>query len=483
MIKMIKTNILIIVALIGSTVLNAQSDLSFYHLGEQTPQNSIFNPVFFPDADFYISLPLLSGVSTNINNSFNYNDVFTAVEGTDSVQLDSERLLANMKDGDRLSFNASVSLFQLGFHIGKNGAVQLFANERAKSSFYYPKRVMEYLLYGNGEFLGEEVRENNIRGGGTYYREYGIGYSHQLLIMGNKKLRVGFRLKYLQGFAHAQVDEDAYVSFLTDAQSYTVQVGTNRPVFNTAGFDSFDEDGYLVSNANKGYGFDFGADLEISPKLKVALAINDIGSINWEEGVKNYELIESEVAFGGLDLRDLDNAGDILADTLDQLFDYVETTNNFKSKLNTRMFLSGSYQVIPKGTVTATIMTKNDLGKMSFTYGVGYTHRLGKMLTVSTSVSKKPSQGFAVGGGFAARLGIMQLYTSVDNVIGFTDVRKMQNVNMRVGVNFLFGRRSVKKKEKEENGDEQRIKEKRVKEKISPFPDEYDLDHLEEIEN
>lgn len=482
MIRTIKIYLIAISSLYWTvaTETRAQSDLSFYHLGELTPQNNMFNPVFFPDADFYISLPVLSGVSTNMNNSFTYNDLFIPVEGTDSVQFDPEGWLAGVEDGDRLSFNTSVSLFQLGFHIGQKGAVQLFANERVKSSFYYPKHVMEYLLHGNGEFIGQEVVENNIRGGGTYYREFGAGYSHQLTIMGSKKLRIGFRAKFLQGFAQAQVDEGAYVSFLTQADSYNVQVSTNRPVFNTAGFDSIDEDGYLVSNGNTGFGFDIGADFEITPKLKVALAVNDIGSINWTEGVKNYELIESEITFGGLDLRDLDDAGDILADTLEQLFDYVETTESFKSKLNTRVFASGSYQVIPKGTVTATVMTRNDLGKRSFTYGLGYTHRVGKMLTVSASVSKKPKQGFAVGGGFGARLGILQLYTSVDNVIGFTDVRKMQNINMRFGVNFLFGRFSQKKKEKKEAGEPQ-IKQKKIKETISPFPDEYDLDHLEEI--
>ncbi|MEO9964336.1 MAG: DUF5723 family protein [Reichenbachiella sp.] len=477
----IKKIAVVAVLVISVVTAKAQSDLSFYHLGELTPQNNLFNPVFFPDADFYVSLPGISGISTNLNNSFNYNDIFSAVEGTDSVRFDPEGLLSTMKSGDRLSFNGSVSLLQVGFHLGQAGAIQLFANERVKSSFYYPKHMLEYLLHGNGDFIDQEVVENNLRGGLSYYREYGVGYSRQLTVLGSKKLRVGIRAKFLQGFLQAQVDEDAYVSFLTDAESFNVRISTNQPVLHTAGFDTMDEDGYLISNANKGFGVDIGADMEITPKLKVAFSINDIGSINWKEGVKNYELIESEATFGGLDLRDLDEAGDILSDTLEQLFDYEETTNSFKSKLNTRIFASGAYQVLPNGTVTGTIMTRNDLGKQSFTYGVGYTHKVGRMLTVSTTVSKKPSQGFAIGGGFGARLGFMQVYTSIDNVIGFTDIRKMQNINMRFGINFLFGRFSNKKQEDADTDKTPRVKP--VKEKISPFPDEYDLDHLEIIDN
>lgn len=482
--KIILSTWLILFGIVSN--LHAQSDLSFYHLGELTPQSNIYNPVFFPDADFYVSLPVLSGVNTNWNNSFSYNDVFESIEGSDSVQFAPEKLLANMKNGDRMSFNASVSLLQIGFHVG-NGAVQLFANERAKSSLFYPKHLLEYVLHGNGDFLEEEIEETNLRVKGTYYREYGVGYSHQLNVLGNKKLRVGLKVKYLQGIARAHADEDAKISLLTDASSM-VHIRTNQPVVYTAGFDSMEDADYFISNNNTGYGFDIGADLQITPKLTVAVAVNDIGSITWKEGVKNYQLNESEAVFGGLDLKDIDNLSDILSDTLEQLFDYEEISDvSFSSKLNTRIFASGTYQVIPKGTVTATVMTRNDLGKQSFTYGVGYTHRFGKMLTASTTVSKKPHQGFVIGGGFGARLGFIQLYTSVDNVIGFTDVRKMQSVNVRVGMNFLFGHRSMKKADKKEKTTESSIptleKSKKEKETISPFPEEYDLDHLEDLGN
>jgi len=478
MINRIKGLSLILGIVIGAaTSGHAQSDLTFYHLGELTPQNNIYNPVFFPDAKFYISLPVISGVSANMNNSFTYEDVFEPIDGTDSVLFSPEKLLSNLSGGDRLSFDGSVSLLQIGIYMGHGGAVQLFANERAKTSLYYPTEVLSYLLNGNGDFIGEEVEESNLRVSGSYYREYGIGYTQALTIMGDKQLRVGLKLKYLQGIVHAEVDENASVSFLTDTNK-SIRIRTNQPVLYTAGFESMDQGDYFLSNNNTGFGFDFGADLQVTPKLSLALSINDVGSITWEEGTKNYELLESEATFGGLDLRDLDNAGDILQDTLEQLFDYQETADgSFKSKLNSRVFVSGSYKVIPKGTVTATIMTSTDLGKTSFTYGAGYTHRVGRMLTVSASVSKKPKQGFAIGTGLGARLGIVQLYTSVDNFVGIADVRKMQNLNVRVGMNLLFGRRSESKKQKQE-----KIVEETRKEKISPFPDEYDLDHLDDID-
>lgn len=474
----------IIAAIISlSNTTTAQSDLSFYSMGELTPQSNIFNPVFFPDADFYVSFPLISGINTNWNNSFSYNDVFEAIEGSDSVRFAPAKLLASMKSGDRMNFNASVSLLQIGFHVGP-GAIQIFANERVKSSFFYPKHLLEYVLHGNGDFVEEQVVERNFRGRGTYYREYGIGYSHQLNILGNKKLRVGVKVKYLQGIAQAHVDENANVTLFTDERKM-VHINTNNPTLYTAGIDAIEDIDYIINNNNTGYGFDFGADLQVTPKLNVAFSVNDVGSISWKQDVKNFSLRESEVVFGGLDLKNLDDIGDILADTLEQLFDYDEIVDaRYDSKLNTRIFLSGAYQVIPKGTVTATIMTRNDLGNQSFTYGLGYTHRFGRMLTMSTTVSKKPHQGVVLGGGFGARFGFMQLYTSVDNAIGFTDVRKMQSVNVRVGLNFLFGRYSERDNSKKKKNKQSSVPplEKSNKEEIGPFPDEYELDHLEDID-
>ena len=95
-------------------VAKGQSDLSFYHMGAFTPQSSINNASFFPDAEFYFSLPGISGLNTKINTRLSYNQLMKPVEGTDSVKVDLHGALAQLKDGDNLRIMGDVSIFQFG---------------------------------------------------------------------------------------------------------------------------------------------------------------------------------------------------------------------------------------------------------------------------------------------------------------------------------------------------------------------------------
>ena len=53
----------------------AQEGISFYHLGSATLQSTGFNASYFPKGDFFIGLPILSGISLYSNNRFSYDDV------------------------------------------------------------------------------------------------------------------------------------------------------------------------------------------------------------------------------------------------------------------------------------------------------------------------------------------------------------------------------------------------------------------------
>ena len=53
----------------------AQEGTSFYHLGCATMQSTAFNASYFPKGDFFVGLPVLSGISLYANNRFSYDDV------------------------------------------------------------------------------------------------------------------------------------------------------------------------------------------------------------------------------------------------------------------------------------------------------------------------------------------------------------------------------------------------------------------------
>ncbi len=457
-----KIYINIIVLFIGLGSLKAQSDLSFYHLGKEVPQGNHMNPAFFPDAKFYVSLPGISGVQFGINNSFGYEDVFTKISDPNpdyEVLLDVEKLLGKLENGDFLEMNTNVSLFQFGLRVGQSSFITVFANHRISSGMVFPLELLNFAWKGNAEFAGKTFVEEDFKLNYNQMNEYGVGYSQELSILGGKKLRIGARVKMLQGLANIQTSDDLAIRISTDAENSDISVSISNPDIFTAGLDSTglgsnNPKGYIMSNANTGIGFDIGADFQLNEKINLTLAINDIGSISWSESIQNYTVNNTDIIYEGLDLKNTDDLGGAFSDTLSAKFNDEENTIAYKTNLDTRTFIGGSYQVFPKGRISASIANKFILGKAVTTFGAGYTHRFGKAFTASATIAKKARQKPIIGGAFAVRAGFFQLYAALDNAFGLGDVTSFKNMDLRFGINFLFGRNTAKKSKSKTSSEE-----------------------------
>lgn len=468
-----KKSLLVILFVSLSAALFAQSDLTFYHMGAATPQSGMVNASYFPDAEAYFSFPVISGVSLYAGLGSTYNNLMTPIEGTDSVKVDLNKFLGSIEEGDNLSFRGDVSLFQFGLLAGGRNFT-LFSNLRYQGGMEYPVKFLDYFINGNGNFIGEQVEERNLRGGAIAFHEIGLGYSQDIIILGDKNLRVGARLKLLTGLAYASTSENASVSLLTDAEDFSISATFNDAIFRTAGFDDLQGDdvgSYVVSNDNKGFGADFGAQLQVNEKLGVSLAINDIGSINWNQGVENYELVNSQIRLDGFENLDDIDLAQALEDSIDVWSERTTTSESFKTAIGMRAIVGATYQVLPSGTVSGSIYRNGSaFGNAEVGFGAGYTHQVGKTLTVSTTILKEQSRPIEVGAGLMLRVGLLQLYGVFDDAFNIAkDPADIQSTSFRLGLNFMIGRRNTGAKA---------IREKKEKEEISPFPPEYDLDHL-----
>jgi len=462
----------IICAFLAFFNVKSQSDLTFYHMGAATPQSMMMNPSFFPDAEFYFSFPVISGTNLNYNNGLTYNQIMSPIAGTDSVKVDLELALENLKEGDNIRFVGDISIFQFGIRAGDKN-FSLFSNVRYSGGFVYPVQFLNYFVNGNGNFIGQRIEESNIKGGGIAYHEIGLGYSQELRLS-DMPLKVGGRVKLLQGIAHASTSEDASITMFTEEGTYDLSVQFNSATFRTAGFNALygeDASSYLISNSNKGWGVDLGAQLDINDRWTGLISVNDLGFIKWKEDIENYTLTNNQVTLGGFDNLDDVDIEQALEDSLDTWTQYDSTGESFTTPIGSRMMLGANYKVTENGFVSGTLI-RNGASYRSSTYGfgVGYTHQVGKTLTVSTTILKEEARPVKVGGGFMVRVGLLQLYGSFNDLLNATrDPADVQGVDFRLGLNFLIGRHNTGKKA---------LKPKKEEEELSPFPPEYDLDHL-----
>jgi len=103
------------------------------------------------------------------------------------------------------------------------------------------------------------------------------------------------------------------------------------------------------------------------------------------------------------------------------------------------------FQPTANDLVTGTIASSIVQGHYQMLYAVGYTRKVGTILSVSGNVIRKPQQGFDIGLAYALNLGPLQFYLASDQLIKVWNVPNASAFDIRFGLNFVFGRQKLVK--------------------------------------
>ena len=458
----------------------AQYGTSFYHLGNATMQSTEYNPAYFPEGKFFLKLPG-AGMNLYLNNAFSYSDLFTKQDNGD-LAVNANDLIDGLGKNFYLSGDITYGLFHLGYQFGPRNqpdstglGITLFSNIRSNFNLALPSSLLDILWQGNGAFIGEE---QTLAFGinSTVYLERGLGLSYSLP---QSNLKLGLRFKVLNGYSNYSTPSDTEATFLTKGpdENYALEASYKNIMIRSAGFvniddieegetaylDGFtDEDDYssIALPANKGFAVDLGAEYKIDSNFTVALAINDLGRINWTENVFSYGVRDSSGV--GIPLFDLldDNLDNILEDTFSNAFDYYELNEAYNTNLPTRILASLIYNPWDEKTdITATINSRVIQGELRSGFGIGINRKISPKLILSTSITKMPQQGLNMGAAVSATAGFLQFYAGVDRMFGYS-VYDLDWVQGQAGINLVFGSgpKRVKKvkppKEKKEKKEE-----------------------------
>lgn len=419
-----------------------QSGISIYHMQGATFQGSHFNPSFIPDGKIFFGLPVLSGIAINYNNFLSYSDAIRTNEmGLKEVNFDN--IVSTAKTGrNMINLEADISTFYLGFR-GKNSAITFFVNERIAARAFLTGEVLELAWKGNEAVVGEEIDLSGIAGDARYYREMGIGIWKHL-----PKIRASFgvRFKYINGIFGAATDNGFKGQIVTQEDNFQFAFNLSNAVVNTSGIDIIDNgvsseiQSHIMGNSNVGFGIDIGANWKINKYISAAVAVNDFGFINWKVNPRNFSVQDTTFSYGGLELRDVSDFEQSLEDSLRNRFNDVETANSYKTLLNTRTYASLIYDMSERDKVIATIANHGVSGKLRMLYGLGYTRKVGRNFNFSANVVRLPQQNINLGLGAAVNLGSLQIYMASDHILGVADVTKLTGLDLRFGMNFIFGR-------------------------------------------
>lgn len=445
---------LILIYLVGATnLVFGQFNLNFYQMTNATPQSNNYNAASFPNARAFVGLPVLSGLDLSVNNSFGLSDVFTNTG--DSTLIDVDKLLTGQEDGAYFNTMINITDLMVGFRTGENGFVTIFANERTDATFFYPFQLINFIWEGNRKYLGEEYVINDLSYDFTHYREMGVGYGRSFEIFG-LNTNLGVRVKYLQGVLHSSIEDNLEMSIYTDESDYSVEVAMKSGLARTAGFNKLidaGDIGYVFSNQNTGFAIDLGGEVDLTDRITVGFAANDLGFISWKDDAETASFSGSSFKINGGSFDNMDQLADAVIDSINALT--IDTTAaDFTTTLNSTLFLSGSYRVTDNGYAQVTVSNYFTQGKMKSAVGIGYLQNLGKWFAASYTMSVASQRGADMGLGLMLRGGFFQTYVSVDHILNTINLPEASGLNMKFGINFLIGGSSKKAKKKDESIDD-----------------------------
>ena len=477
--------ILILLFAIIIADVSAQDSQIMYFMN--LPQNHLLNPALRPSNSLYIGLPALSGINLNINNNFvNFSDVFMKGQPKDSIisflhpDYNVDKFLAKIKNRNFIEPESIVQLFGLGFDVGKDSYIFLDINERIDGNIVLPGDLFKLALKGNEEFVGSKIDLSSLRGDIKYYREVGIGFSRNF----TDKLRIGIKGKLLFGIADASIDNKSLGITVNDDYSHTfdanLAVNLSGPV--NVIMDSnhnindivFDDSRFKTASGisdffsgkkNQGLGLDIGATYDLTDRIIVSASVTDLGFIRWNKYITNLTA-KNQFEFSGLNMLDVINGtktieevGQDMLDSLKNAFVVSNSKKPFTTWLPFGVTLGGSYSVTEQFSVGLLSYTRI-LGKqVREALTLSANLNLGNAFSTSLSYTAENHQYDNIGAGLAFRAGIVQFYLASDRIPIMWNKIKNDNstivipanwntVNLRLGMNLVFGNRNKKKNDK-----------------------------------
>lgn len=432
------------------------SQMMFY---DNLPQSKYLSPGDFPEYSGFFYVPGLSNISLSAGNSgFALKDAF--VNGT----LSPDAFVGSLADQNLLNTGFATDLLGFGFRFKKN-FFSFNVTPRVDVDFAYNKAFFNFLVNGNGAFVGKKLSLDGFAFDFSSFVETGFGYTRQI----NEKLTVGGRAKVLLGIANASGDLNG-ISLFTDANDYSISA-TSGLSFNTYGSflqnDSIREvlgNPSEVNPKNLGFGLDFGGTYQFSEKLSFFANISDLGFIRWAdygeefyndsavfkfEGAPYDELIGSDD-----DMNTNNDEGDYFSDLSDSLVSVFELQRrqvaSYSTRLKTRIYVGADYEINKRFDANGMLGGRFFNGRFYPNLMGAVSFHAKKWLTLRATYSSVNRTYDNLGFGAVLHLGAFQLYAMADNLYGLTQVDYAQNMNGAFGINFTFKGASDEKKAKRE---------------------------------
>lgn len=448
-------------------VLKTAAQINTLYLNHKLPQSLHLNPAVGLNCESFVELPLISSIYFGYhNNLFSYKEfLYQPPLAEENNFIDFNTLIDNASRNNRMAFTSNVTLLGGGFeyddyYISGRIAFHLFAASGLPDDFFKATD-------GNWDLNTDQPRDFNL--GNSFltlqaFTEFSVAVS----TFYGEKLRVGARLKYLQGAANihtrtSDISVDTEDNPLTLTANSNIDIRSAIPMqvtqdasgfVNGIDFDAVSESplqNYFF-NKNRGIALDAGVVYEYTDAVQFSASALNLGFIRWKSNVQSLKQ-DASFTFNGIDLNNL------AANTTDQ-----DVINALEDSLRNHFYLSNNadpyFTLLPlqlMGGIQYHFMEKlyagltgrTDIHNGNFYPSVTFSMRYNPVsnLHVIGSYSIMNQSFNNIGGGAMVTAGYFQFYFFTDmmpvqyardTASGILVPYHARTMNFHLGINLLF---------------------------------------------
>ena len=431
------------------------------------PQSLMTNPGADVKYNWYVGVPLFSGISANIGSSgFSAYDLF-ANNGVD-FNTKLRNVVFSASRNDKLAINEQVEFFSGGFKIGD-------AEKRAYISFgmyqeldvlaYLPKDPAILALDGNKNYLGKVFNLGDLNMKGEMLSVFHVGYHKNI----SDKLVLGVRGKIYSSIMNVSSTQNSgYFYTVPGTNTIYDQVIYSNILVNTSGLSNYTHNysGNAQSDIAKkmffggdlGLGFDAGLTYYPEKNIQFTASIVDVGFISHTKDVKsysmkgtyNYQGISPNFSTGSANDIYKEFKADIPIDTLHNKYTTWRPVKfnssyqySFGDNENSKCNCDGSsskYQNAIGAQFYA--MTTPRTPFLALT---GYYRRqIFDSLEMKATYTLDSFSYKNIGLGLSTTIGKINFYMMADNLLGLADVSKSRSMSFQLGLNVIFSEKNTR---------------------------------------
>lgn len=427
-----------------------------------TPQSLLTNPGSDVKYNWFIGIPLLSGISANMGSSgFSVYDLF-ANNGVD-FNTKLRNVVFSTSRNDKVSINEQLEIFSGGFKLGdwQEGSYISFGMYQEMDVFsYMPKDFAILALDGNQNYLGKVFDLSDLSARGEMLSVFHLGIHKNV----NEKLILGARGKiYSSIFNISSTKNSGYFYTIPGTNSIYEQVISSNMLVNTSGFTNYTDNytGNVNSDimkkaflgGNLGLGLDLGLTYYPKKNIQFTVSLLDIGFIKHNKETQSYrykgyyenEGMTPDFVVGG-------SGEDIYQDFVDAI---PLDTLNVKYTTWRPVKFNSSYQYSFGDGRSADcncqgneFTYKNSVGAQLFVMSTPrspimaltayYRRKFFDSLEMKATYTVDSYSSKNIGLGLSTTIGKVNFYVLADNLLEYRDISKANSLSFQLGFNVIF---------------------------------------------